>query len=324
MVYMIQPSTLPPNELWSIEYSWKMAESITPEIPQIDEESDFLQVIIHAWSWDKNAMIQYARIQQEVGSDDILDDFIEKNAYQIVGLNGRYLQRPDIFNMKYSDFIIRLADRQYPLAARLAANGLLWSAGKTGLIYNPLTPENRVKLIEYTRYAIQGGYHLHSYLADYILFYTGFSYKDSNGRQLNPLSDRIPTLSKQELEESFHAYTISSLHGSQYAQIRLSEFYRYGISVNKSIEMAYAWSLIAKDNFIYFNKELSKKHFQERYKENTLNEYNQINLMSQLPQHMTASQIEKSISLAAQLKQRIVNVDYYTWEATIDTVPPMP
>ena len=71
MDYVIAAALLPQDKLWTVEYSWKMVEAITPEIPQIEDETELIELIRHAWLWDKNAMIQYARIQKEVGDDDV-------------------------------------------------------------------------------------------------------------------------------------------------------------------------------------------------------------------------------------------------------------
>lgn len=324
MDYVIAAALLPQDKLWTVEYSWKMVEAITPEIPQIEDETELIELIRHAWLWDKNAMIQYARIQKEVGDDDVLDDYIWSNAHRLVSYDGLSLRRPDVFNMNYSEFITRLADLQYPLASRLAANGLLWSAGETNSTFNPLAQDVRKRLIRYTRYAIKGGYHIHSYLADCILFPSGFSYKDNNNKQLNSLENRIDNLTREELEDSFSAYKVSGIHGSQYAQIRLSEFYFYGVSVKRDIEMAYAWSMIANDSFIYFNKEGYKRHASERYKENILNEYNNVNLKNLIPLQMTKIEIERSVALASKIKETLVEDDYYSWEVQMDAVPPAP
>ena len=64
MDYVIAAALLPQDKLWTVEYSWKMVEAITPEIPQIEDETELIELIRHAWLWDKNAMIQYARIQK--------------------------------------------------------------------------------------------------------------------------------------------------------------------------------------------------------------------------------------------------------------------
>lgn len=324
MDYAINTAMLPQDELWTIEHAWEMAEVITPEIPQIDDEKGFLDLIRHAWLWDKNAMIQYARIQVEVNEEDVLDNFIRRNAYRIVDQHGVPLKRPEIFNMNYSAFIIKLADMGYPLASRLAANKLLWSAGETGLIHNPLTQENHERLIRYTQYAINGGYQIHLYLADYILFDTAFSFKDSNNKKLNSLSDRTRSLSTQDLNKSFAAYTVSALHGSQYAQIRLSEFYFNGIGFDRNIEMACAWSVIASESFMNFDKKYSSKYSLEKSRENIYNNYNRVNLLYRIQHEMTVPQLDKCATLISQIKDKIIWDDYYQWESSIANVLPKP
>ncbi len=65
---------------------------------------------------------------------------------------------------------------QYPMAAALVLGRFRWSAERTGLIHNPLTQENRKKLIHYTRYTIKGGFPYHLSLASALLFASGFDY----------------------------------------------------------------------------------------------------------------------------------------------------
>lgn len=324
MDYAINTAKLPQDELWTIEHSWEMAEAITPEIPQVEDERGFLDLIRHAWLWDKNAMIQYARIQMEVSEKDVLDDFIRRNAFRIVDQDGMPLKRPEIFNMSYSDFIIKLADMGYPLASRLAANKLLWSAGETGLIHNPLTHENHERLIRYTQYAINGGYQIHSYLADYILFDSTFSFKDSNNKQLNSLSDRIRSLTIQDLNKSFDAYKFSALHGSQYAQIRLSEFYYNGVGLERSIELACAWSVIASESFRNFDKIYGGKYTQKRSGENSYNEYNRENLLYKIQHEMNGTQSDNCAILTSKIKDEIIEDDYYQWENSMIKTFPKP
>jgi hypothetical protein len=92
---------------------------------------------------------------------------------------------------------------EYPLAAALVS-GRFHGCRRTGIIHNPLTPENREKLIHYTRYAIKGGFRYHLSLASAILFASGFDYKDSNHTQIHTLQDRIPTY----LQKSWRKVTL--------------------------------------------------------------------------------------------------------------------
>ncbi|MBJ8731209.1 hypothetical protein I5372_08000 [Citrobacter freundii] len=48
MDYVIAAALLPQDKLWTVEYSWKMVEAITPEIPQIEDETELIELIRHA------------------------------------------------------------------------------------------------------------------------------------------------------------------------------------------------------------------------------------------------------------------------------------
>ncbi|HCL6631868.1 TPA: hypothetical protein N2Q63_001412, partial [Citrobacter freundii] len=72
------------------------------------------------------------------------------------------------------------------------------------------------------------------------------------------------------------------------------------------------------------NKEGYKRHASERYKENILNEYNNVNLKNLIPLQMTKIEIERSVALASKIKETLVEDDYYSWEVQMDAVPPAP
>jgi hypothetical protein len=79
MAFSITPSLLPKSELWTVKQSWIMQrKAITPETHIIESDENLINLIIHAWQGDKNAMIQYARIQFLVDDNVFLEDFYKK------------------------------------------------------------------------------------------------------------------------------------------------------------------------------------------------------------------------------------------------------
>ncbi|MCV5365542.1 hypothetical protein OFB70_26470, partial [Escherichia coli] len=59
----IMKSTLLPDELLTIEESVKIKSRAYPGY--IADKEALLRLVIHAWQWDKNAMVQYALILAE-------------------------------------------------------------------------------------------------------------------------------------------------------------------------------------------------------------------------------------------------------------------
>lgn len=325
MAFSIKPSLLPRSELWTVKQSWIMQrKAITPETHIIESDENLINLIIHAWQGDKNAMIQYARIQFLVDDNVFLEDFYKKNAHRIVNRYGHRLKRPDVFNMDYSEFITTLAEMRYPLAARLATGRLKWTAGTTYTKFNPLTHENRNKLIRYMRYAIKGGYHEYSSLADYILFPSGFAFKNSYFSEVNSLSDRITNLSKEQLMESFSAYKMSALHGSQYAQIRISEFYLYGAGIEQNLEQAYAWSLVAQMNYRNYQQKYADQYRSESENEEIFDNFNKTIRVKLKEKGLSPEQKEKGLKIALQIKDNILEWNYYTWRSEHDPIMPEP
>lgn len=321
--YTVKIAMLPQEELWTIEHSRKMMDkAITPEHPSIDDEDAMLQLIIHAWQWDKNAMIRYVDIQLDIHGDPILDDFIEKHSQLIVDKRGQKLKKPDILDLDYGQFIEKLADTHHPLAADIMAGRHLWSAGVTGFIHNPLTHENRTQLIHHLKNSIKGGFRSHSLLASAILFEHGFPYKDSSNRQIQTLLDSYPSLSENEFKESFSAYEIDALQGSLYAQIKLSEFYYYGFGIEKNIALAWAWSLIAQENYQAFKKLQNNTHYLKVCDETHLDSFNTVILQKKISLQITRQQIEKGQDLAKKLQPHLYQDDYRIWRKEFENVPP--
>lgn len=323
--FSVKLAMLPQEALWTVEYSREVAaKAITPEHPNIDDKDAMLALIRQAWQWDKNALIDYAMIQLELFGNPIVEDFIWENRHNIVDQHGRPLRRPDILDLHYRDLILKLADMEYPLAAALVSGRFQWDAGRTGIIHNPLTPENREKLIHYTRYAIKGGFRYHLSLASAILFASGFDYKDSNHTQIHTLQDRIPNLSPKELEDSYLAYKKCALQGSLYAQIKMAEFHYYGISVSQDITQAWAWSLIARDNFLNFIKIRNEDYYKYNSGQAHLNNYNKTVLQPLILSTATDEKIKLGESLAGRINPGFSDVDYRIWEEEMEDVPPMP
>lgn len=323
--YTLKLAMLPQEELWTIEHSRKMMDkAITPEHPSIDDEQAMLQLIIHAWQWDKNAMIRYVDIQFEIHGDPILDDFIEKHCHLIVDKHGQQLKKPEILDLDYDHFIPLFADQHYPLAAKFATWLIFGKTGRTDTLHNPLTTTDRKKIIAYTRDAIKGGMRDHLYLASVFLFENGHLYRDSDFTQIHTLKDIIPSASQDELKASLDAYKISALHGSLYAQVKMSEFYYYGVGINQDIEQAWAWSLIASDNFIKFIKSNPHYYYKTNSPESTIDKFNKTSLQKEILENSTKQQIINGEALAKKLQPNCYQDDFRIWAAGIEDVTPQP
>lgn len=321
---VIIPATIPHERLWNIQHSWNMFDkSLDPEIPEIYNEKLLVELISQAWQWDKNAMIQYARIEWMAHDKCFIRNFYRKNAHRILDRYGFRLKRPEIFDMDYSDFILKLADMHYPLAALLVTWGHGYGADEQWGRYSPLDPETRAKTIHYKKIANNGGYHFHSALADTIIFPTGTAFYNRARSALNFFHERIPTLTQQELMESFEYYKVSALHNSQYGQIRISEFYFYGAGVEQDLERARAWALLARMNYLEFQKKYAGKFHSDKEDEGEYNDYN-LDMLSKMDKYLTKAQQARGAALVAEIKSSIVTEDYYQWESEMEPIPPMP
>jgi hypothetical protein len=132
------------------------------------------------------------------------------------------------------------------MAAALVLGRFRWSAERTGLIHNPLTQENRKKLIHYTRYAIKAGFLIIYHLPVRYFLPVVLTIKDNNHIQINSYR-KIPNLSPMVLEESFSAYKKCALQDSLYTQIKMGKPLPWFLR-SPGRGAGWAWSLIARKN----------------------------------------------------------------------------
>lgn len=232
--YEVKVSTLPLNQLWSIEDSIKMKRSAFDGY--ITNESDLLNIVKHAYQWDKNAMVQYALILDEIADlpnhkeiQKELDDLLDKHKDALtVNNSGSLLKRPDVFDLYFYDFMEKLAATKHPQAS-------MYMIGRVQAMAD--SPDKRQALLLYIKNALNGGYIYTSKLADGILFSTGSGFKQSHYITLNKITERIPNLPQHELSQAINSYRECAIHGSKYCMMRMSEAYLYGVSVTYTLQM---------------------------------------------------------------------------------------
>lgn len=329
MRHIVKLSTLSQCELWTIKYAEEIRKKAFQEgIPRVLDDESLLILIKQAWQWDKNAMIQYAKIieSEKLISPDYhesLSYFITRYSHELVDKKGYPLETPNIFQLPYRDFIKTLADYKYPTPASYMAVWLMGKNGDTEGVYNILSKDDYESLIKYTKYSIEGGYKYYDLLANTILFQTGLSYKDVNRTQVNKLTDKIDGISENILKEALEAYKICAKHGSLFSMMKVVEFYYYGIVVEKDIELAYAWSQLVKKFYQeYYNKmAVDTKKIVDNGQE-TLNKYN-MELNTKIKNILTVEQIEDSLKLESKLNREIITWDYAKWESQQASKPLM-
>lgn len=316
--YIVKTSNLPINELWTIE----QAEAVLDKayqigIPRVKDEQALLELVMQAYQWDKNAMLQYAKILQnerEIVPDKetSLATFLTKYSYELVDKQGRPLETPIILDLSYNELIETLANRQYAVPSSYMASLLMG------------TPEaSNNKMISYIENSINGGYKHYDFLADTILFKTGYSFKDDNLTQLFTLKEYESTLSEDGVLKALKNYNICAVHGSQYCMVRLSESNFYGVGTNQDYKLAYAWSELANQSYLKLIKNSnSKLDMIDQEIQSTINSYN-CELFNQIKENLNNEEIEQANKLAEELKQTIVTWDYDKWSNDV-TIPIQP
>jgi hypothetical protein len=328
----IRLSELPSDELWSIEYAEEMQEkAFNIGIPMVSDKEALLELIIQAWQWDKNAMIQYARILQN--EDEIppskgesLDDFIIEYRQQIVDRQGRLLNEPQVLRLPYRLLMVKLAELKYPYPANYVA--VVKMMGESGYDEQgrliPYSSDMRKTMLDYIRYSIDGGYRNQSFLADTILWGTGYESTNPQYQALNRLADPLPGLTASELTEALAAYRVCASHGSSYCMMRLAEAYYHGIGVEKNIEYAYVWSELSRQAYIHYLEWLEEQTAiqfgQNNYK--VIDSYNS-SIMELIEKEISVTQLEAATALISDIKSTLM-WDYETWGRRRDPVPPLP
>lgn len=333
MDYVIQKSTLPQNELWQGFDSDKILDrAYNIGISQVKDERALLELVKHAYQWDKNAMIAYVRIMDS--EDDIppekglsLDDFLSKYHDKIVDKQGNILSKPRIFNLinhqlYFDDFMRLLADQGYARSSSYVADSMVGELliKEISELYLPMPESKLQKMIEYIHNSIRGGYKNYNFLADILLFKTGLSFKDVNRHLLYKMTDIVAgSIPQQQLKEAFDNYKIAAEHGSFYAMMRVGEAYLYGVGVEQNKSLAYAWVILAKEAY--------KKDFTNKEPDNIDKKFGDYiqQLSQQLLHHeLSIKEIADQSKIQDDLQKTIITWDYDGWGEKYDLAPPQP
>lgn len=135
MDYVIQKSTLPQNELWQGFDSDKILDrAYNIGISQVKDERALLELVKHAYQWDKNAMIAYVRIMDS--EDDI----------------------PPEKGLSLDDFMRLLADQGYARSSSYVADSMVGELliKENSELYLPMPESKLQKMIEYIHNSIRG------------------------------------------------------------------------------------------------------------------------------------------------------------------------
>lgn len=329
----IKPSSLPQQQLWTIEQAKNvLKDAYYIGIPRVEDKAALLALVKQAWQWDKNAMIQYVEILKSEmiyppDEDESLGYFLRTYREQIVDNNGNLLNEPSILRLPYWDFMTALADAKYPYPANyMAVVGMLGNSGKDEQgNYLPYTRDDANQMATYIRYSIAGGYRSYEFLADTLLFRTGFGNRDKEYKYLNHLQDHVTDLSPDELREAINAYQVCANHGSSYCMMRLSEAYFNGIGLEKNLEQAYIWAKLSHQGYTLFlastlTQDPPSHWVQHMHK--TIDSYNE-NILSQILQQISPVQLARAETIKQTIEDGLT-WDYEVWVREHDPVLPMP
>lgn len=331
MDYIIKLSTLPQNQLWTIEQSEKILnQAFQIGIPRVKDEEALLELVKQAYQWDKNAMIQYAKILEnergiEADYATSLVAFLRKYSNELVDKQGNPLEPPAIFDLSYSKFMHKLADKGYSepmmhVLSRLSYSGSIKSGTLT---FKTLEDNNRTLIVIYLRKLIEQGYKYNSLLANALLFSMANGFKDSNATVINKLNEHLLNLSEEQKREAIENYHVCAIHGNHYCMVRLVEAYYYGIGIKQDYKQALAWSQMANQSYQYFvgNRSREQDKTSERI-QLTINSYNQ-ELINLIKGYLTHEEVEQADKLLDQLRQSIITWDFDKWANDI-TLPVQP
>ncbi|CAK7067818.1 hypothetical protein [Saezia sanguinis] len=328
----IQVSSLPQEQLWSIEYAAEMQKkAFNIGIPMVRDKDALLELIKHAWQWDKNAMIQYARIVDneshiEPDEGESLDDFIMQYRDQIVDSQGKLLNEPQVLRLPLWNFLTLLGDHKYPYPANRLAARMMGESGyddQGNLI--PYTGETRAKMLNYIRYSINGGYRNQGFLATTLLWGTGYRSNNPQYDALNRMTEHFEGLTPTELADAVDGYRPCASHGSSYCMTRLAEAYYHGIGVQKNLELSYVWATLSHKGYLQFLEEISNQTSMNLHLEHmnkTIDDYN-AEILALVRQEFTQKQIDAASDLYNELEEGIV-WDYEEWVRGRDLIPPLP
>jgi hypothetical protein len=326
----IQLSPLPQGQLWNAKQAEDMLEkAFSTGIPHVRDEEALLLLVEHAWQWDKNAMIQYARIVQserEIKPERAvsLSTFLRRNRHHLVNSEGRRLSEPAVLQLPYRQLIEKLANSGYPYPSHIEAIRLIGGAGvDSENEYKALPPDMYQKMLRYIQYSIEGDYRNYDLLADTIFFKTGYPYKDYNHTQLNKLTEHAHNLSIDELKQATAAYETCAKAGSRYCIVRMQEIFLYGIGHPVDIEQSYLWGLRSAHAYqLWLEKPADKNDLFKKMMEENLHQYS-TELLETTQKDLTQEQ-QKRLRQVAEQTESDMNWDYATWVKTQNYAPPKP
>lgn len=330
--FTIYPSSLPKNELWRIEHAAKIKQrAYSDAFDAISDEKAMLELVKHAWQWDKNAMFHYIDIKERKDirgdkPDDMLyfDEFIQKYQGQFVDRYGNRLSEPGVFKHPDAWTYMRnsFAELKYPYASYRRA----WSWG--GSMYDsnniavPLDDECIENSLRYLNYAMDGGYREHQMLATWTLFAIQTDFIDKANTILIPLTGYRPSLSTEQLAAAIDHYETAAQHSALISIYRISEAYFYGIGRKQDWLNAYAWNLLLD----YAYQELIRLDSPYNWSriEGEIVMKNNAQLNERLRKSLTAEQQAQSQQRFEQLKSTITHWDHRSWVDGVDDFEPKP
>lgn len=312
----VQLATRPQAQLWTLQ----QAETISKQafdlwFIRVKDEKAMLTLVKQAFQWDKNAMLQYAKILDTIRNEEpeetegmlTLGQFLIKYSHELVDNQGKRLDTPALFDLKYREFVKVLADKKYAIpSAYMSA----WTMGSEA---------QRNDLIFYIKNSLNGGYKYQDFLADTIIWGTGYPYKNNNPELIYKLPEHLPNITDKELKEAITNYKVSAIHGDHYSMMRIAEFYYYGIGEQQDYLLALAWAELSNESYNYPLERITDK-YSDKIKEQATNNCD-LALANQIKEKLTPEQQAQVKPLLEQLRTTIKTWDYDTWVNDVHILP---
>ena len=335
MDYTIYPSTIPESQLLRIEEAEKLYhQAFHDGFNGVLSPKALVQLIKHAWQWDKNAMFYYYDIlrkhelyyKEAEGGEVTMSftEFMKKYRDQLVDNNGKPLIEPVVFKDEDMEIYLRkkFADLKYPKSAHESwhyCSDIL----SDHVVWQPCSDEQLEENIKYLNYALEGGYHCYENLTAHMLFQQGFHYKDSDHKKINKLTEYRKSLTPENLKLAIDYAEIMAEHSSIIGILRVTEAYLYGLGREQDPVKAYAWSLLsdyARQKLIELDNYLAWDYHELP----PVWEYNK-QIQTRLKQILTPVQKQAAQKELAMLKTKIIDWNYNHWEREqIDDFHPKP
>ena len=334
MDYTIYPSTIPESQLLRIEEAEKLYHRAfdSGKYYGVRDPDALVELIKHAWQWDKNAMSYYYDILRW---HDLYDEnrkqegmmsfteFMKKYRDQLIDNTGKPLIEPVVFKDEDMEIYLRkkFADLKYPKFAYESwhdCSDIL----SDHVVWQPCSDEQLEKNIKYLNYALEGGYHCYKNLTANMLFQQGDHYKDSDHEKINKLTEYRKSLTLENLKLAIDYAEIMAEHSSIIGILRVTEAYLYGLGREQDPVKAYAWSLLndyARQKLI----ELDNNFAWDYYQLPPVWEYNE-QIQTRLKQNLSPLQKQAAQKELAGLKTKIIDWNYNRWEEQIDDFHPKP